>query len=238
MTIPSLNHNLFYCLLAVILTLAGCGPEAEFQADIDQGIIEYDVSYSELDSNNIMLEMLPSKMIMIFKDDKYISKLETTAGIVEMAVLADQKNQRMYNLVKIFSDRYALELDKTEALEMTNVFPQFVLNITDEEKVIAEANCQKAELEFDGSSHKDYIFYFTDEISLKDPNWCTPYYDIKGVLLDYRIQNYGMNMRLKATRITPKEIDDSEFEISDDYEFLTRSEFDELVVKNMEIFME
>ncbi|GAB5538902.1 MAG: hypothetical protein Salg2KO_10050 [Salibacteraceae bacterium] len=221
-----------------MLVAFGCGTDDRaFKSNISEGIIEYQVTYPELDSDNIMLEMLPSKMVMKFKDNKYKSKLETTAGIVEMSVMADYETQKMYNLVKIFSDRYALELDKDAAIALTNKLPQFDLVFKDDAMKIADANCQKAELDF-GGNRENYVFYYTDEIDLKNPNWCTPYNGIEGVLLDYRIENYGMNMHLRATRIVPQVIDDSEFEITDDYEFLSPLEFDKLVVKNMEIFME
>ena len=221
-----------------MLVAFGCGTDDRaFKSNISEGIIEYQVTYPELDSDNIMLEMLPSKMVMKFKDNNYKSKLETTAGIVEMSVMADYETQKMYNLVKIFSDRYALELDKDAAIALTNKLPQFDLVFKDDAMKIADANCQKAELDF-GGNRENYVFYYTDEIDLKNPNWCTPYNGIEGVLLDYRIENYGMNMHLRATRIVPQVIDDSEFEITDDYEFLSPLEFDKLVVKNMEIFME
>lgn len=225
-------------LFAAHAVFTRCGTDAAFEKDISEGVIEYDVTYPDLDSNNIMLEMLPDKMVMTFKKDKYKSELKTAAGIIEMAVLADASTHTMYNMVKIFSDRYVLRLNHSQAKEMTDVLPPFNTEFLQEWETIANARCQKVLLDFGTSKSESYLFYFTDEINLVDPNWCTPYDQIKGVLLDYRIENYNMDMRLKATKIIPGKVDDAEFVIDDSYQDLTPEEFDALVVKNMQIFME
>ena len=45
-------------------------------------------------------------------------------------------------------------------------------------------------------------------------------------------------MRLLATEITSEEIDDDAFIVNDDYKYISAEEFDEMVVKNLKIFME
>lgn len=224
--------------IALLGLFWGCAVDNAFKKNISEGVIEYDVTYPDLDSNNIMLEMLPDKMVMTFKRDKYKSELKTAAGIIEMAVVADASTHTMYNLVKIFSDRYVLRLNRAQAKEMTNVLPPFQTVFLEEWETIADAKCQKVLLDFGTAKSESYLFYFTNEIDLQEPNWCTPYEEIKGVLLDYRIENYNMHMRLKATRIIPSKVDDAEFVVDDRYKELSPQEFDALVVKNMEIFME
>jgi hypothetical protein len=216
----------------------GCGEEKQFHKHASEGVIEYEVTYPELDSNNIMLEMLPSKMIMTFKKDKFKSELKTAAGIIEMSVIADYSSQKMYNLVKIFSDKYVLEMNKSEALLMTATLPPFQIERQEVSTEIAEASCEKLILNFGSAKKESYTFYETSEVDFIEPNWCTPFHEIKGVLLDYRVENYGMNMRLRAIRIIPGEVEDSEFDIDEDYEDLSPEEFNDLVVRNMEIFME
>lgn len=228
----------FFGLIFILLFTIGCGENTPFQSNISEGVIEYEVSYPELDSGNIMLEMLPNKMVMHFKDNKFKSELKTAAGIIEMSVMADSKSEEMYNLVKIFSDYYALKMNKAEALILTNTLPRFKINDLNESVTIAEASCKKIELDFQGAKEDNYIFCYTDEIEIASPNWCTPYGAIDGVFLDYIVENYGMVMRLKAVKIYPEDIDDSFFDIDKDYKFISVEEFDDLVVKNLEIFME
>lgn len=225
------------CIPAVLF-LGGCADEKKFKKDIDQGVIEYEVTYPDLDSNDIMLEMLPDKMIMKFKKDKFKSNMSAGAGLIEMGIMTDATSRKMYNLVKIFGDRYVLELSGVEVKQMTDVLPPFQMKKLDERMEIAEASCEKVLLDFGISKSESYIFYYTNDLKIKDPNWYTPYNEIEGVLLDYRIENYNMHMRLRATKIIDREIDDSEFVIDDSYESLTKEEFDKIVVQNMTAFME
>lgn len=227
----------FYCLLLVV-TVVSCSDEGAFEKHITEGVIEYDVTYPELDSDNLMLEMLPSQMKMVFKKDKFKSQLKTGAGIVEMTVIADGEKKMLHNMVKLFSDRYVLSLDEKGAQKMTNVIPPFQIKYVDGVDTIAQAVCKRILIDFGAAKNESYIFAYTDEVDLKNPNWCTPYHEIDGVLLDYRIENYGMNMRLRATRISAEEVDDAEFIVDDRYQSLTLTEFNDLVVKNMKIFME
>lgn len=232
----TLRSGLFLTWFA--LSMFGCAEQEGFHENMSEGIIEYNVSYPSLDSNNIMLEMLPTKMVMKFKKDRYKSELQTAAGIIEMSVIVDASEYKMYNLVKLFSDKYVLELDRSGARHMTSVLPPFRMEKLDEERVIAEANCNKLLLDFGTAKEESYIFYYTDQIDLKEPNWCTPFDEVQGVLLDYRIENYDMDMRLTAERIISTKIDDKEFEIDESYERLTPKEFEAYVINNLKTFME
>ena len=216
----------------------GCGPGAAFEKHVSEGVILYDVYYPELDSNNLMLEMLPDEMVMTFKGNKWRSDLRTGAGIVEMSVIADGENKKLHNMVKLFSDRYVLSLNHQGALMMTDVLPPFQIKALEVTDTLAGALCKHVLIDFGAAKGESYEFAYTNEIDIQHPNWCAPYHEIQGVLLDYRIENYGMNMHLVARQIIPSPVDEVTFEVDEKYEPLTRQEFDDLVVKNMKIFME
>ena len=226
------------CWLSLSLFVYGCGPDAAFEKHVSEGVILYDVCYPELDSNHLMLEMLPDEMVMTFKGNKWRSDLRTGAGIVEMSVIADGENKKLHNMVKLFSDRYVLSLNHQGALMMTDVLPPFQIKALEVTDTLAGALCKHVLIDFGAAKGESYEFAYTNEIDIQHPNWCTPYHEIQGVLLDYRIENYGMNMHLVARQIIPSPVDDVTFEVDEKYEPLTRQEFDDLVVKNMKIFME
>jgi len=182
--------------------------------------------------------MLPDEMVMTFKGNKWRSDLRTGAGIVEMSVIADGENKKLHNMVKLFSDRYVLSLNHQGALMMTDVLPPFQIKELEVKDTLAGAVCKHVLIDFGAAKGESYEFAYTDEIDIQNPNWCTPYHEIQGVLLDYRIENYGMIMHLVARQIIPSPVEDAIFEVDEKYEPLTRQEFDDLVVKNMKIFME
>jgi len=232
------NRSVFFVMCSLALLYAGCDVRSPFQKDIKEGVIEYDVTYPDMDPNNLMAEMLPGKMVMTFKGKKVKSVLSTAAGIVEMSVIADGDKKEMISMAKIFSDRYMLRLDYQDALVFSNVLPPFDMEFTGDHMKVADARCEKVVLTFKGNKRAPYEFYYTDEIDIAEPNWYSPYREIKGVLLDYRVENYNINMRLLATNIIAREVADSEFDIDPRYRELTADEFQLLVVKNMEMFAE
>jgi len=232
----SLRIPLLLIGLGVLITR--CGEDDAFEKHLTEGVIEYELSYPELDSNNLMLEMLPDEMVMHFKEDKFRSELKTGAGIVEMTLIANGADRQMHNMVKLFSDRYVLSLDQQGAREMVNVIPPFQIKNLDGIDTIADAACKRVLIDFGAAKNESYIFAFTDEVGMIEPNWCTPYHEIQGVLLDYHIENYGIVMHLRAKRIIAEEVEDELFVVDERYQELSKEEFDDLVIKNMKIFME
>ena len=41
----------------------------------------------------------------------------------------------------------------------------------------------------------------SNDINISNVNWCTPFYEIEDLLLEYSVIQYGMEMHLKATKI-------------------------------------
>ena len=72
----------------------------------------------------------------------------------------------------------------------------------------------------------------TQDIPIKNSNWCNQYNHFKGVLLGYEIEQFGMIMKLTATSIKkPKTISDSIFEIPKKHKKVSLERF----LKEMEI---
>jgi hypothetical protein len=57
--------------------------------------------------------------------------------------------------------------------------------------------------------------WYTKELGKEDCNALTPYNQVKGMLLDYRIKKMGLEMHFSAKKINNIEIDDNVFEIPD-----------------------
>ena len=62
-------------------------------------------------------------------------------------------------------------------------------------------------------------------IEIKDVNWCTPFHEIEKVLLEYSIEQYGMEMHFNATQIS-KEFTNKNFNIlGKEYLFLETKKY-------------
>ena len=99
---------------------------------------------------------------------------------------------------------------------------------TNDTKEIVGYTCKRAIVKFEGNIKEEFSIYYTDEISIANSNWCTPFRDITGVLLEYEVRKYNYEMRLKAVEIVKEEIDNSYFDIPDDYESIGKEEMDKI----------
>ena len=68
--------------------------------------------------------------------------------------------------------------------------------------------------------------YYTPDIGTENSNALTPYKELKGMPLDYRVLRLGLEMHFIATCVKSEEIKDSEFDVPSYYKILNRPEFD------------
>jgi len=212
--------------------------QAGFRNNISEGIIEYQIEYPDIDSNNIMRELMPDKMVLKFKGDRFKTELKAAAGIVETNFISNASEQTLTSMVKLFSERYAIVMDQQQTKKFNSAYPSHTLTPVEETAEIAGVTCKKILVDFGTSRGEDTYFYYTDEIALTQPNWGTPFPDIQGVLLDYEMENYDVRMHLTATNIWAQKIDESEFDLPESYRLMSYDEFQQKVTKDLGSFSE
>ena len=89
----------------------------------------------------------------------------------------------------------------------------FVRTVTKQKKVIAGYNCNKVEVVPDDKSIPPFDVYYTDELDIKDPNFASPYKEIKGVLMEYQLKKFGLEMRFEAKSVRKELIEDKYFQV-------------------------
>ncbi len=202
----------------------GCGNPA---TDKNQGIIIYKVTYPKMDKNNFMLDFMPDKMIMKFKDDKYVTILTAGMGMFKSSFIVDKDNDQFSQIVKLINKKYALTLEGEAITKSIDKLPKFHIELSGDTKKILNYNCNKAVVTVDNESNDAFEVFYTDRIDIENPNWCTQFSGINGIMLEYQYEKYDVCMRFEAKSIKFTEIDDSEFEIDKDYQFITEIEMDQ-----------
>ena len=101
-------------------------------------------------------------------------------------------------------------------------------NSKSETKEIIGFLCKSAIVKFEGNIKEEFTIFYTDEIDIYKSNWCSPFHDISGVLLEYEVRKYNYKMKLKAVELVREEIENSYFEIPADYETIEKKEMDEM----------
>lgn len=206
-------------LLFAIVLVGACTtiPRDIFKNKISEGVIEYAVSFPYLSQDDLMAPMMPKTAIMRFKEDKFATEVESMGGVFKNKLIANRSRNQVDHQMKIFKKRVRSEMGPMELKQMLNEMPHMTIIKTDQTDSIAGFNCQKALGVFDDPSRPEVTIYYTRDIELEDPNWCTPYKGLDGVLMHYEIEQFGMRMRLEAKSVNRAEIESSTFKPDSTY---------------------
>lgn len=218
------NTTTFFAIFG-ILFLTSCSSSTE-EAKFSEGTIIYDVTFP-FQQDDILVNLYPTEMIMDFKDDQVRMSMQSLGGLVATEFVLNNGTREFSQILRALKERHIMNLDEGEVKEIVQSMPRMIMTPTDETDSLAGYLCRKTIADFDSDSVPSIELWHTDQIDLKDPNWCNQFYNSKEVLLGYEIEQYGMRMRLRARSAMPTEVPDSRFELPQDY-----AELDYLGMRN------
>jgi len=214
-----------YFLFFGILALASCGTNK-----VKEGVIEYDVTYPYLNASDFMVKMLPSKMTMKFKDGKFKTVVSKGKSI-RTEFISDCRNKTLSTAFQFGTKKLSVSLTESEIKSMLKEFPKVTYLDVQDSDTLASFKVRKKDAVFEDIAYPEAELWYTNDIDLENANWCYPYSDIKGVLLLYEIERYGLRMRLKASRFREEEVEDKEFELPTGYKKVKLKDFESEVKK-------
>ncbi|MCB0763679.1 MAG: DUF4412 domain-containing protein [Flavobacteriales bacterium] len=205
-------------LIPVVLgTMHGCGTGL-LSDTVGEGVIEYAMSFPDYDPNGIMAGMLPERTTLTFTEDKQVAELSAGMGIFRTSMITNDEAEAMdYHLSlmgkKIVAHMLPRDLDlfNEETSKPTILY-------TGDVDTIAGYPCKRAIAIFDRVEEPEIELWYTDQITMKNPNWFGPFAEVPGVLLRYEMVQYGMRMRLDAVSVTPGEVDPGVFDRKAEFE--------------------
>lgn len=211
-----------------LLSLCMCGNKKTDNKQITEGIIDYEITYPHIAADDLFLiGMMPKEMKMKFKDNNTIGELKTGAGVFTTRFITNNNERNLFHYLKLVNKKYGLILTSDEILESYAKKPEGMELIpTDETKMIAGYTCKHMKVVFPDST-KNFSLYYTEEIGIKDPNWCSPFHEIPGVLMEYNIKQFNIEMHLQAVAVTATDLEDSEFALPTEYEKISQAEMEQ-----------
>lgn len=215
-------HHIFFTLL-VSLLIFSCTEKYEGQSE---GEIHFKVTYPLMDKDNFMLDMLPKKMITKFKEDKMSNTLSAGMGMFKFGIMSDFEHQSIIRTAKLINKKYALTLNNDAVFEAFKKEPTYNIQFSNDTKTILGYECKKLIITVKDETNHNFFAYYTDKININHPNWFNQYAKIKGVLLEYEYEKYGVRMRMKATKIHFKQLEDEDFTIPESYEAVSLEKMD------------
>ena len=216
-----------------IVFISGC--DTLFHENIKEGYIEFEITYPETDAGSIIANILPTEMILRFKDDRTVGSLSAAMGAFQTEMLAFPETRTVYQLVKIMNDKHALRVDSNEIENLYAELPDMKIHFVDSTKMVAGYKCNKAVVTFKDNIKEEFSIWYTDDINIVNSNWCTPFHEISGVLLEYQVRKYNYELKLVATNVVKKDIDESYFTIPKDYVEIDQDGMDKIFESFSEI---
>ncbi len=95
---------------------------------------------------------------------------------------------------------------------------------TNETKVIAGYTCKKMKVIPLDKKTAPFDIYYTDELDIKDPNFTTPFYKIPGVLMEYQLEKFGLEIKFTAKSVKQVPVDDKCFHVPHEYRKVSEKE--------------
>lgn len=223
-----MRKNLFFGFIAYtsICLFGSCGP-AKDEGFISEGAITYDAEV--VDADNPMASLAPAKMVVKFKNNKSSVEMSAGMGLLTTSFISNPETKTLTQLIKLMNKKFSLvqnaaELKKENELYNLEIIP------TKQTKMIAGYNCKKATVHYKGGDPSDYDIYYTTGLDIKNSNFANPYYMIEGVLMEYKIKKFGLEMKFTAKSVAKQNVDDAEFELPTDYKRITEAEMTDLFI--------
>lgn len=194
---------------------------------LTEGIIEYKAA--AVDPSSSLASFAPSKMTIKFKEDKSRVELSAAMGLFSTAFISDPHEKKLTQMIKLLNKKYVHIADEKEIAQDNAIANDMIIEETNETKLIAGYNCKKAIVKFKDNKKPEFSIYYTDEISIADPNWSNPFYSINGVLMEYQMERHGLELRFEAQSVKKAEVEEEEFVRSKEYQVISRQEMEDLL---------
>ncbi|MBL7932764.1 MAG: hypothetical protein JNL60_12720 [Bacteroidia bacterium] len=224
-----INKFLFFAgffLLAVVFTQ--CGDDSKTGGK-GEGIIEFDTK--GVDPNHPLFNFAPSSATMKFKPDRIIIEM-STMGMFNTSVIVDSKAKTIAQTVKFLDIKQAC-IEKEADLIPENEDYALKLDETKETKKIAGLKCYKVKATKIHEPNVSFDVWYTKELGGENSNALTPYAQLKGVMMDYRIKKMGMELHFSAKSYKNVEVPDQAFEIPAAMKIVPKEEMEKFI-KNLQ----
>ena len=197
--------------------LSGCSNSFIGQR-MDQGVIEYALTFPDYDPEGLMAGMLPERTTLTFSKDIQVAELSAGMGVFRTSMITDNNQRKMDYHLTVLSKKLVSHMRERDVSYFNKDQASMVILLTEARDTIAGYPCRKAVAISTDLSTPEIELWFTDRIEMTSPNWYGPFSEIPGVLLRYEVVQYGMRMHLNAISVSPGPVDPVKFAVKADHE--------------------
>ena len=201
------------------IILGSCDEVAKLSKD-EEGIVDFDTK--GVDEKHPLYGLAPGEAKLIFKKEKFMIEM-STMGMFNMKVIGDNKSKTLAQTVKFMNIKQACIETEKDLIE-ENADYKLQIEELNETKEIAGLKCHKLKVTKLSEPGVTFDAWYTKALGMENCNSLTPYAQVKGVLMDYRIKKLGMEMHFLAKSYQHHEINDHEFEIPAAFRIVSKEE--------------
>lgn len=202
----------------------------------NEGTIEYNIEFNEEErKQNEIIDLLPDKMKYFFKNKSSISEI-SYMGVFRTAYISDFQNKTNTILFYFMPNKYYCTTSFGEQTLGYDPMPGIQLQETGESKEMNGIKAYKVHVTFKDGKTAPYDIWYTKEFKVHNPNWHTPYKEINGVLLDFRIKMKGISMHFTLNNFSEEPIDSAKFSIQKSYKKVNTKEMDKIFDEHLHMF--
>lgn len=220
------SHFKRISFFVVILFFVVSCDKGIFESGLKEGIIEYRIEYPKLDKDHIMMDLLPKKMEMTFKNGEYRNEISAGMGLFKTAIIKENENQKLIHTIKVLNKKMASELNYDDFVKLNSEFNNLEFKPTGNSKEIAGYHCKEMIATVQEDSIWDFKLYYTDEINVPNSNYMNPFEKIEGVLMQYEMINHDLHMLFVAENVLKKEIKKEDIYLEDDYKMVSPTQLE------------
>jgi hypothetical protein len=210
--------GLLIALTLVVSATIPYGCSSGASSGLSEGKIVYEVSFEDANINPMMKALLPSEVTTYFKNNRTCTVISMGMSMMETRLISDASAFTYTTLMDAMGKKIALVLNKAQVEENYSDRVDLKVMHTGETKVIAGMQCKQAMIT--DSTNNTYPVYYTEDLNVTNPNWSSPFRDIKGFMMEYSIRFGEMVMNLKAKEVVGVENDESLFTVPEGYQIV------------------
>jgi hypothetical protein len=212
----------------MIILVSACSQISNnvFETKPKEGIIKYKISFPEVSDESITATLLPDQMTYAFTPTSFASNFETAGGVFKNRIVADRNTRTVDHQLKVFRKKIVTKMEEKDVMKMIAKYPKAAIIKTDQTDTIAGYHCNKALIVFEDVDLKEVEVFYTTQIEMENPNWCTQYHEIEGVLMAYEVEEFGIRMRLEAEEVKTPLQDPEMLKTETEYSEITREMMD------------
>lgn len=212
--------------LVLLFTFSGC--KHFTTKEINQGTIEYDITYPNPSEVTMSMDLMPKSVTYRFNENNTCSEITAGMGALKTMVLTNYEKKNIIQTLNLLGKKYKVEFDKTDIDSISKAEPALTFEHTKETKKIAGYDCFKVKCSTKDANGVliNYDVYYTESIKAPHVNWFGIYKEINGMLMEYRVKRYGITMLFTAKSVSPDGAEDSAFKLEGEYKDIPAAEMD------------